>query len=77
MKSDIKTEMEYPEKKYSTKSGILTSSEMAALQEIGIRKITEQIEATTNPKKIKTLKNRLREIKLWVLVHPDVKQFMK
>ena len=71
------TEYEYEEKMYPTKSGMLSSSEMAALQEIGIRKITEQIEATTNPKKIKTLKNRLREIKLWVLVHPDVKQFMK
>lgn len=73
----MKPQMEYEEKVYNTKSGLLTSSDMAALQEIDIRKIAEQLKTATSERKIKTLKNRLREIKLWLLVHPDVNQFMK
>jgi hypothetical protein len=73
----MKPQMEYPEKTYSTKSGILTSSDMALLQQIGINKISEQLKTATGERKIKTLKNRLREIKLWLLMHPDVKQYMK
>jgi hypothetical protein len=74
----MKSQMEYPSKMYPTKSGkLLTSEQMAEMQEIGINKINEQLKETTNPRKIKTLKNRLREIKLWLLVHPDVAQYLK
>jgi hypothetical protein len=74
----MKTVLEYPSKMYPIKSGALFSSEqMAKIQEIGIKKLNDQLASTTNPKKTKLLKNRLREIKLWLLVHPDVKQFMK
>ena len=74
----MQTETEYPSKMYPTKSGDrLNSEQMATMQAIGIKKISEELKTATNPKKIKTLKNRLREIKLWVLVHPDVKQFIK
>jgi hypothetical protein len=74
----MKTVLEYPEKMYPTKSGaILTSRQMAQMQEIGINKIEEQLKTEQNPRKIKTLKNRLREIKLFVLLHSDIKQFMK
>jgi hypothetical protein len=73
----MKPQMEYPEKKYPVKGNkLFSSSEMAKMQEIGIRKLNEQLASTTNPKKIKMLKNRLREIKLWLLVHPDVNQHM-
>jgi hypothetical protein len=71
------TEEEYPSKNYPTKSGtILNSEQMAAMQAIGIRKITKQLKTETNQKKIKLLKNRLREIKLFVLLHPDIKQYL-
>jgi hypothetical protein len=49
----MKPQLEYPEKVYTTKSGLLKSSDMALLQQLGINKITEQLESTTNPKKIK------------------------
>jgi hypothetical protein len=74
----MESKEEYPSKNYPTKSGaILDSEQMAKMQQIGINKITEQLKTETNPKKIKTLKNRLREIKLWLLVHPDVNQYFK
>lgn len=72
----MKSQLEYPEKTYSTKSGILTSSDMALLQQIGINKLNEQLKTATSKRKVKTLKNRLREIRLWLLVHPDVLQHM-
>jgi hypothetical protein len=73
----MKQEMEYPSKMYPVKGNkLFSSSEMAKMQEIGIKKLNEQLASTTNPKKIKTLKNRLREIRLWLLVHPDVNQHM-
>ena len=74
----MKPEIEYPNKMYPTKSGVLFSSQqMAEMQAIGIKKLNDQLASTINPKKIKLLKNRLREIRLWLLVHPDAKQFMK
>jgi hypothetical protein len=73
----MKPQLEYPEKMYPVKGGkLFLSSEMAKMQQIGIKKLNEQLKETTNPKKIKILKNRLREIKLWLLVHPDVLQHM-
>jgi hypothetical protein len=74
----MNSQLEYPLKMYPSKSGkLLTSEEMALLQAYGIKKISEQLKATTNPRKIKLLRNRLREIKLWLLAHPDVRQFIK
>jgi hypothetical protein len=74
----MNSQLEYQSKMYPSKSGkLLTSEEMALLQAYGIKKISEQLKATTNPRKIKLLRNRLREIKLWLLVHPDVRQFIK
>ncbi len=73
----MKQEMEYPEKMYPVKGNkLFSSSEMAEMQQIGIKKLNEQLKETTNPKKIKIIQNRLREIKLWLLTHPDVRQFM-
>jgi hypothetical protein len=72
----MKQEMEYHEKMYTVKGNkMFTSRQMAEMQQIGIKKLNEQLKKTTDPKKIKILKNRLREIKLWLLVHPDVLQF--
>lgn len=74
----MKTQLEHPKKMYPLKNGKLFSSrQMAQMQQIGIDKITEELKTETNPKKIKLLKNRLREIKLFVLLHADIKQFMK
>ena len=73
----MNTEQEYPSRMYPTKSGKLFSSEqMAEMQKIGIRELTEQLKTATSPRKIKQLKDRLREIRLWVAMHPDVRQFM-
>ncbi len=72
----MKQEMEYPEKMYPVKGNkLFSSSEMAQMQQIGIKKLNEQLATEQNPKKVKILKNRLREIKLWLLTHPDVRQF--
>jgi hypothetical protein len=74
----MKTVLEYPEKMYPVKNGQLFSSrQMAQMQEIGIKKINEQLKTATSPAKIKKLKNQLREIKLWLLVHPDVNQHIR
>ena len=52
----MKQELEYPEKMYPTKSGkLLSSRQMAEMQQIGIRKLNEQLKETTNPKKIENL----------------------
>jgi len=72
----MKQELEYPEKMYTVQGNKLFSSrQMAEMQQIGIKKLNEQLKETTNTKKIELLKNRLREVKLWLLVHPDVLQF--
>ena len=74
----MNSKMEYPSKMYPTKSGkLFTSEQMAKMQEIGIRELTEQLKTATSPRKIKLLKDRLREINLWVATHPDVDQHMK
>ena len=72
------SQLEHPSRMYPTKSGKLFSSEqMAEMQKIGIREITEQLKTAKTQRKIKQLKNRLREIKLWVATHPDVNQYFK
>jgi hypothetical protein len=74
----MNSQIEYPEKMYPVKGNKLFSSrQMAEMQQIGIRELTEQLKTATSERKIKMLKNRIREIKLWVAMHPDVKQFMK
>jgi hypothetical protein len=74
----MKPQMEYESKMYPTKSGKLFNSEqMAAMQELGIKRLNDELKSTTNPRKVKELRNRLREIKLWVAFHPDVRQHMK
>ena len=73
----MKTQLEYPEKLYPVKGNKLFSSlQMAQMQQIGIKKLNEQLATEQNQKKVKILKNRLREIRLWLLVHPDVLQHM-
>lgn len=70
--------MEHPEKMYPLKSGkIINSEQMAALQELGIKRLNDELKSTTNSRKVKALRNRLREIKLWVAFHPDVRQYLK
>jgi hypothetical protein len=49
---------------------------MAEMQKIGIMELTEQLKTATSQRKTKKLKDRLREIKLWVATHPDVRQHM-
>jgi len=74
----MKQELEYPEKMYTLKNGRLFSSrQMAEMQKIGIKKLEEQLKQTTDQTKVRLLKNRLREINLFVLLHADIKQFMK
>lgn len=71
----MKTVLEYPSKMYPVKGGnLFTSEQMAQMQTIGIRKINEQLKTATSAAKIKKLKNQLRDIKLFIMTHPDVKQ---
>jgi hypothetical protein len=72
----MKQELEHHEKRYPVKGDKLFSSrQMAEMQQIGIMKLNKQLATEQNPKKIKIIQNRLREIKLWLLTHPDVRQF--
>jgi hypothetical protein len=71
----MESKEEYPSKNYPTKSGaILDSEQMAKMQAIGIKKLNDELKSTKNPRKVKELRNRLREIKLWIAFHPDVNQ---
>jgi hypothetical protein len=69
----MKSQTEYAEKKYPTKSGIeLTSKEMAETLAQAAEYAKNQMQTTTDKRKIKKLQDRLRNIKLYVAQHDDI-----
>jgi len=66
-----------PSKNYTTKQGIISSQEMAEVLQYGIKHMNNELNTTTDAKKIKVLKDKLRAIKLYVAQHDDVKQYIQ
>jgi hypothetical protein len=78
MKSDIKTELKNEVGMYTTSSGEkLTSKEMAETLVQAIEHIQNQAKSTRDAKKIKRLHEKIRNVKLWIALHEDVKQYIK
>jgi hypothetical protein len=66
-----------PSKIYTTKQGnTLSSEEMAKTIVEAIEYANQQIQSTTDTRKIKRLNEKLHSIKLYVAMHQDIKQFM-
>ena len=65
-------------KMYPTKSGEqLTCEQMAETLTEAIEHFNNQIQSTRDARKKKRLQEKLRNIKIWVAQHPDVKQYMQ
>ena len=74
----MEIEIEYPSKNYPTKSGeTLTSQEYAETLKEAIEYANNQLKSTTDARKIKKLKDKVRAIKIFISQHDDVRQFMK
>ena len=74
----MESKTEYESKMYPTKSGTeLTSQQMAETLAQAVEYANNQIKSTTDSRKIKKLQDRLRNIKIWISQHPDVKQYMQ
>ena len=74
----MEIEIEYPSKMYPTKSGTeLTSQEYAEALKEAISHYNNQIQTTKDVRKKKRLQDKIRNVKLWLAQHPDVRQFMK
>jgi hypothetical protein len=74
----MKIKIEYASKMYPTKSGeTLTSHEYADVLKDAIEYYKNQMQSTTDARKIKKLKDKLRAIKIWINQHEDVKQYMQ
>lgn len=74
----MESKTEYESKMYPTKSVTeLTSKEMAGTLKEAIELYNNQIKTTRDARKKKRLQEKIRNIKLWVAQHPDVKQYIK
>jgi hypothetical protein len=74
----MKIDIEYPSKMYPTKSGTeLTSQEYAEVLIQAIEHYKNQIQSTTDVRKIKKLKDKLRAIKIFISQHDDVKKYIQ
>ena len=74
----MESQTEYPSKMYPTKTGTeLTSHEYAEMLKEAIEHYKNQIQTTKDARKKKRLQEKIRNIKLWVAQHPDVKQYIK
>ena len=74
----MELQTEYPSKMYPTKSGeMLSSKEMAEMLAQAVEYAKNQMQTTKDKRKIKKLQDRLRNIKLYVAQHDDIKQYIK
>jgi len=74
----MELQTEYPSKMYPTKSGeMLSSKEMAETLAQAVEYAKNQMQTTKDKRKIKKLQDRLRNIKLYVAQHDDIKQYIK
>jgi hypothetical protein len=78
MASEIKTETKNGVITYTTKAGYkLTSKVYAETLAEAIEHTKNQMATTTDMRKKKRLSEKLRNIKLWIALHPDVRAHMK
>jgi|GEM_PF-3219814 len=74
----MESKTKYESKMYPTKSGeMLSSKEMAETLKEAIEYANNQMQTTKDKRKIKKLQDRLRNIKLYVAQHDDIKQYIK
>jgi len=67
-----------PSKIYTTKQGeTLTSEQMAKIIVEAIEYAINQMHSTTDTRKKKRLQDKVRNIKLYVAQHDDIKQYIK
>jgi len=64
-------------KVYTLKGETLTSEEMAETLQYAITKINNELQSTSDAKKIKYLQDKKRKFLLWIHYNPNIKQFMK
>src|SRR5665647_3848784 len=70
----MESKTKYESKMYPTKSGeMLSSKEMAETLKEAIEYANNQMQTTKDKRKIKKLQDRLRNIKLYVAQHDDIK----
>jgi hypothetical protein len=78
MTGEMKTEVKNGTIVYTTRAGYkLTSKEYAETLTEAIEHTKNQMKSTRDARKKKRLQERLRNIKLWIALHDDVRQFMK
>ena len=78
MTGEIKTEIKNGTIIYTTKGGnVLTSKEYAEALSEAIELTKNQMATTKDMRKKKRLSEKLRNIKLWIALHPDVRAHMK
>jgi hypothetical protein len=78
MEIEAKTEMKYEGGLYTVKSGDkLTPKEMAETLKEAIELYNNQIKTTKDVRKKKRLQDKIRNVKLWLAQHDDVRNFMK
>jgi hypothetical protein len=78
MTGELKTEVKNGVIIYTTKAGYrLTSKEYAETLTEAIEHTKNQMKLTRDARKKKRLSEKLRNIKLWIALHDDVRQFMK
>jgi hypothetical protein len=78
MKSETKIELKNEGGMYTLRSGeTLSCHEMAGVLIQAIEHYNNQIQSTSDARKIKKLKDKVRNIKLYVAQHDDIKQYMQ
>jgi len=78
MKIETKTELKSGGGLYTVKSGDkVTPKELAKTLSDAIEYYNNQIKTTTDARKKKRLQDKLRNVKLWLAQHDDVKRHMQ
>jgi len=78
MQTESKTELKNEGGIYTTSNGNkLTPKELAETLSEAISLYNNQIKTTSDVRKIKKLKDKIRNVKLWLAQHDDVKKFVQ
>ena len=78
MQTETKTELKNEDGMYTVKSGDkLTPKELAKTLSEAIELYNTQIKITNDARKKKRLQDKLKNVKLWLAQHDDVKRHMQ
>lgn len=78
MQTETKTELKNEDGIYTTSNGDkVTPKEMAETLKEAIEHYNNQIKTTKDARKKKRLQDKLRNVKLWLAQHDDVKRHMQ